>query len=78
LNGSHIVFQVGGDDLPALQPQNVVYAVNIGRHSNVRANIYAPNGTVVLNVGVRGTGAFIGRNFAGDAVTLTLESAFQF
>lgn len=78
LNGSHIVFQVGGDDLPAFQPQNVVHAVNIGRNSNVRANIYAPNGTLLLDVGVRGTGAFIGRNFAGNAVSLTLESAFQF
>jgi len=77
LNGSHIVFHVGGSDFLALPPQNPILAASIGRNSRVRANIYAPNGSVRLEVGVRGTGAFIGRNFAGDAVNLVLESAFQ-
>jgi uncharacterized repeat protein (TIGR01451 family) len=76
LNGSHIVFHVGGGDLLATQPQNFVGAVDIGRNSRLRANIFAPKGSVILNIGVRGTGAFIGRNFAGVGVDLTLESAF--
>jgi len=77
LNGSHIVFHVGGGDVLALPPQNLLLAASIGRNSSVRANIYAPNGTVRLDIGVRGTGAFVGRIFAGDAVRLILESAFQ-
>ncbi len=75
LNGSHIVFHVGGTDV--LVQQGLLLAVRLGRDSRARANFYAPNGSVFLDVGVRGTGAFVGRTFAGDAVTLSLESAFQ-
>ena len=52
-------------------------AVNIGQNAIVKANIYAPNGTVWLKSGAQGTGAFIGEHVqVGPGAKLTLDSAF--
>jgi uncharacterized repeat protein (TIGR01451 family) len=77
LNGSHIVLYVGGTDIPGLQPQNALLAVSIGARSRVRANIYAPNGSVSLNFLTEGVGAFIGKQVGGNIQRLVLESAFR-
>lgn len=51
--------------------------VQIGVKNTLLANIYAPNGTVWLKEGTKGTGAFIGKRVRiGEKVELTLDSAF--
>jgi hypothetical protein len=78
LNGSHIVFYVGGADRPCCDEFAPRFSVTIGPDNRVRANIYAPNGTVALGDRFGGTGAFIGKRVQGGLnLRLELESAFR-
>jgi hypothetical protein len=71
LQASQIVFYVEGADSSG-QP-----VVQVGPNGTVKANIYAPNGTVWLKSSTTGTGAFIGKQVNIDtSVELTLKSAF--
>lgn len=74
LQASQIVFYVeGADGGGGLSPTSV----QIGERNTVFANIYAPNGTVVLKANTTATGAFIGKQAqVGERVELTLKSAF--
>lgn len=76
LRASQIIFYVGGLNTVDATPQLNRFPVFIGPNSTVQANFYAPNGSIVLHRGTRAKGAFIGRQFLGDAVRLTLDSAF--
>jgi PKD repeat protein len=72
LSASGIVFYVGGEDT------NNLKAVTIRRNGKIDANIYAPNGTIVLRKNTEATGSFIGKNVViGKNVQLTWDSAFQ-
>lgn len=71
LQASQIVFYVEGADSPS------AVVVDIGTNTTVKANIYAPNGTVWLRTGTNATGAFIGKRMLADTnAQLTLKSAF--
>lgn len=52
-------------------------AAQFGQNSIVQANIYAPNGTLILQQGATGVGAFLGKWVVmGENVELTKDSAF--
>lgn len=54
------------------------YHVNIGGRNTLQANIFAPNGAIVVRHGTQATGAFMGKWMRiGERVTLALDSAFQ-
>jgi len=81
LSASQIVFYAAGtddrgrhhDEDEDLTPT----VVQIGQRNIVRANIYAPNGTVWLKGNSKATGAFIGKRARiGQGVELRLNSAF--
>ena len=74
LQASQIIFYVEGVDNNS---GVATTAVQIGERNTVRANIYAPNGTVWLRASTTATGAFIGKQAKiGERVELTLKSAF--
>jgi len=53
------------------------YAVNMNPKCVVACNIYAPNGTILLNKGITATGAFIGKAvIVGNTANLTLANGF--
>jgi hypothetical protein len=71
-SASDIVFYVAGEDT------NDSKAVTIGMNGKIDANIYAPNGTILLRKNTVATGSFIGNNVViGKSVQLTWDSAFQ-
>lgn len=81
LSASQIVFYAEGtddrgrhhDEDEDLTPT----VVQIGQRNTVRANIYAPNGTVWLKGNTKATGAFVGKRARiGVGVELRLASAF--
>ena len=74
LQASQIIFYVEGTDGGGgLAPT----AVEIGVNNTVSANIYAPNGTVVLKANTIATGAFFGKQVQiSEHVEVTLKSAF--
>ncbi|HEY5838344.1 MAG TPA: Ig-like domain-containing protein [Pyrinomonadaceae bacterium] len=88
LDASDIIFYVAGgddkgrrheDDLePGYREEEVSpTVVQIGVENTIKANIYAPNGTVWIKKGGKATGAFIGKRARiGVRVELTLDSAF--
>ena len=52
-------------------------AVQFGEWSHVRANVYAPNGTLWVKQGSTATGAFVGKWVRmGNGGTITLEGGF--
>ena len=68
-----IILYVMGTDAQS----SFTYAVNISPKSTVSANIYAPNGTLLLNQQTNATGAFFGKVVrVGVGVNLALASAF--
>src|SRR5262249_23020313 len=74
LKAAKIVFYV-----PSQRPPAAVTpaAVSTGNGSTLLANIYAPNGTLVLNNGTNATGAFLAKNVnVGNGVHIDLESFF--
>ena len=77
LKASQIVFYVAGVDDEVGGTDLGPTAVQIGEQNTVKANIYAPNGTVWLRANAIATGAFIGKRARiGQSVELRLESAF--
>ncbi len=69
IDASDIVFYVSGND-------GFAKAVE-GANAEIEANIYAPNGTVLLKMNVDATGAFIGKNImVWLNSSFTLNSAF--
>jgi len=73
VTSSDIVLYVGGSD----DASSSSYTVNISPKSSVRANIYARNGTLLLNQETQATGAFLARDvIIGQKVTVALKSAF--
>lgn len=69
IHASDIIFYVKGSDNPA----SVVMDYNV----NVKANIYAPNGTIWLKTNVNAEGAFIGEKIkVGLNVVIKWKSAF--
>ena len=53
-------------------------SVHVGEKSVIRANVYAPNGTIWIKNDSSATGAFIGKQVRiGDGVRLTLDSGFR-
>lgn len=73
ITASDIVFYVGGTDAQS----SFSYAVNISPKSNVKANILAPNGTLLLNQETVAIGAFLAKDVQiGKLVQLTVASAF--
>jgi VCBS repeat-containing protein len=88
LAASDIIFFVaGGDDKgrrhqedcePGYREDEVSpTVVQVGVENTIKANVYAPNGTVWLKKGSKATGAFIGKRARiGVRVELILDSAF--
>ena len=69
-----IIIYVAGQDGP---PKGAGEAVTIGAKNTIKANFYAPNGTLWLGKGVVATGAFVARDLIiGDNTVLNLNSAF--
>jgi hypothetical protein len=69
-----IVVYVGTDDAHS----RFSTAVNVSPKAVVRANFFAPNGTVFLNQETQATGAFVGRRVVlGRLAKVTLHSAFD-
>ena len=53
-------------------------AVEIGTDNAVSANLFAPNGTILLQDRTQATGAFLGKDVdVGADVQITLDSAFS-
>ncbi len=74
LPASQIIFYCEGADDGGDLASTVV---QIGERNTVKANFYAPNGTVYLRANTVATGAFIGKRAQiGERVELTLKSAF--
>lgn len=73
LTASQAIVYVGGVDGPDGLPR----AVSFGRGSTLDANVYAPNGTIVLEQDTTANGALIGRDVLIDRnVAVTLASFF--
>ncbi len=73
VTASDIVLFVGGSDAASTSS----YAVNISPKSSVHANIYARNGTLLLNQETQATGAFLAKDVVvGQKVAVALKSAF--
>jgi hypothetical protein len=73
VTASEIVFYVAGTDAQS----KFSLAVNISPKSSVKANIYAPNGTLLLNSQTQATGAFLAKDVTiGQQGTVALKSAF--
>jgi len=72
LSASDIIFYVYGEDADNVE------AVTVKMNGEINANIYAPNGTIVLKKNIEATGSYIGKNVVmGNNVELTWDSAFQ-
>jgi hypothetical protein len=68
-----IVFYVGATDAQS----SYTYAVNVSPKSKVSANIYAKNGTILLNQQTQATGGFLAKDvFLGQQVVVNLDPAF--
>ena len=73
LTASQAIVYVGGVDGPDGLPR----AVSFGRGSTLDANVYAPNGTIVLEQDTTANGTLIGRDVLLDRnVAVTLQSFF--
>ncbi len=81
LMASQIIFYVQGVDDQGRRhdgDENLApTVVQIGERNTVKANIYAPNGTVWLKANTEATGAFLGKAVRiGERVKLWLKSSF--
>ena len=73
MSASDIVFYVSGTNAQS----SFTYAVNISPKSNVSANIYAPNGTILLDQGTSAMGSYFAKDVRiGKLVQLRVASAF--
>ena len=73
LKAAKIIFYVAFASGAGLTPP----AVTIGDSGTIQANVYAPNGTLVLGEKVTATGAFLARNVdVGSQVKVDLETFF--
>jgi hypothetical protein len=73
VTAANIIFYVGGTD----QVSRFSLAVTISPKSSVSANIYAKNGTLLLNQQTQATGAFLGKDIVlGQNVQVSLMPAF--
>ncbi len=73
-NAANIVVYVSSTDAQS----SFATAVNVSPKSIIGANIYAPNGTLLLSTGTTATGAFLGKRITiGRNVVLTLATAFS-
>ena len=73
LKAAKIIFYVAFASGAGLTPA----AVTIGDSGTIQANVYAPNGTLVLGEKVTATGAFLARNVdVGSQVKVDLETFF--
>ncbi|MBM2841007.1 MAG: FlgD ig protein, partial [Bacteroidetes bacterium] len=69
-----VIFYVGATDLQS----RFSLAVTISPNAIVNANIYAKNGTILLNQETQSTGAFIAKNVVvGRQASVSLNSAFN-
>jgi len=67
------IYVNGSDGSPNASPK----AAAVGYENNVKANIYAPNGTILVKAGSVIEGALIGKDITiGHDVEITLNSAF--
>ncbi len=65
------------DDEPLEDGEVAPTAVQVGQNVTLKANVYAPKGTIWVKRGATATGAFIGKRVQiGENVKLTLDSAF--
>jgi hypothetical protein len=77
IGASDIRIYVNGSDGADGSPNASPEAAEVGYENNVRANIYAPNGTILVKAGSVIEGALIGKDIIiGHDVEITLNSAF--
>ncbi|HEX4951815.1 MAG TPA: Ig-like domain-containing protein [Thermoanaerobaculia bacterium] len=77
IDATNIVFYVAGINGTTGTLNDSPKAAELGVRSQVTANLYVPNGTLVAKQGTTATGAFLARDVeAGPRATFTLESAF--
>jgi hypothetical protein len=73
VSASDIVFFIAGTDAGSPFSRSA----NIQTRADILANVYAKNGTIVMEDRVIGTGAFIAKDiFIGKKVQITLATAF--
>jgi hypothetical protein len=73
ISAADIVLYVRGTNAES----KYTYSVNISPKSKIAANIYAPNGTILLNQETEATGAFYAKDIiVGKSVSVTLDAAF--
>lgn len=73
LKAAKIIFYVGFTSGPTLLPE----AVAFGKGSTIKANVYAPNGTLLINELSTATGAFLARDVEiGKGAQVDLETFF--
>ncbi len=77
ISARHIVIYVNGINGTDGQIASTPKAVEVGVRQDLRANIYAPNGTIWIKARGTAEGAFIGRDVMVDYYAqFTLNSAF--
>jgi len=74
LKPRNLKFLVGGTD--SVVQGGALFAVTVNGGADLHANVYAPNGSIYFSVGSKGTGAFIAKRVAAEAVDWTLDSGF--
>jgi hypothetical protein len=78
IDGSAIVFHVGGINGNSGGLAETPKAVEIGIDCLLTANLYAPNGTLSIDDRTAARGAFLGRDVQiGPNVQVTLQSAWS-
>ncbi len=76
ISAKDVCIYVGGENGGGRHFKDFPKAVQIGRYSNISANIYAPNGTIWVQRSCIVKGAFIGKDvLIGYSVKITLDSA---
>jgi Bacterial Ig domain len=77
ITGANILFYVGGVNGTGGGLAETPKAVEIGTDNVIRANVYAPNGTIWLRDRTQARGAYLGKDVqVGPDAQVTLESAF--
>ncbi len=77
IEANKILIYINGEDEPNKKGNRLVKTVKLGNHSLIKANVFAPNGSIAIRHDSAAEGAFIGKTvLIGKNVTVSLNSAF--
>jgi len=78
LSAKDVLLYIGGINGKSGQQTSYPKAAMIGFNNNVKANLYAPNGTLWIGLGSKAEGSFIAKEvIVGIKAKVKLDSAFQ-